>query len=170
MNTTRHFCLAPGQEVHFHRQGNAVLAKSLNEPGGELSHRDLEHLIVPRVQTPAYVHGVFVLNPTTFTFWRVSALAPVVKLNVFPAKVRHMFCQPDTIHLGIAGHGSAKSVPPNQIKILTPNNILSVIECLCCMVSPVCLQSLTWIAMNSITGKGEFHKFEGKITLYPRAA
>jgi hypothetical protein len=102
MNTTRHFCLAPGQEVHFHHQGNAVLAKSLNEPGGEFYHQDPEHLIAPRVQTPAYVHGVFVLNPTTIAFWRVSALAPVVKLNIVPTKDRHMFCQPDTIHLGIA--------------------------------------------------------------------
>ncbi len=147
-----------------------MLAKSLNEPGGEFSHRDWEHLIVPWVQTSAYVHGVFIHNPTRFAFLRVSALAPVVKLNVFPAKVRHMFCQPDTIHLGIAGHGSAESIPPNQMKILTPNNILSVIECLCCTVSLAHLQSLTWRAMNSITRKGEFHNFEGKITLYCRAA
>ncbi len=114
MNTTRQFCLAPGQEVYFHRRGNAVLAKSLNEPGGEFSHQELEHLIVPQVQTSAYVHGVFAHNPTTFAFWRVSAFAPVVKLNNVSAKVQHMFCQPDTIHHGIVG--MAVPSPAHQTK------------------------------------------------------
>lgn len=68
-----------------------------------------------------------------------------------------MFRQPYPVHFGVSGHGCAKSIPPEQVKVPRLYNVLIGKQRLCCTIAPVRFQRVTDWSTKSIILQVELH-------------
>ena len=109
------------------------------------------------------MHCVLVFDCAEIAFWRMCTLTPLVELDVIATEIQYVLGQPYAVHLGVAAHCGAESVPPDEVEVLLTDNILPIKQQPSGAISPISLKCSPRGTAHCLTQQLKLYILKGRL-------